>query len=174
MFDRRLKRFFPDNSHVALLSELFARYKSAVRKYKACFATSHLRACLNQWCTSRRFGQRNSSCPFGCGDGKDEVEHCLVCAKFQHLFWGIFHCFDRKVTLFHILMLDHMHASIAVSDGDVLLLYGHVCYHAYNHCRHGATLSKRLLRHILRNISKHSAAMGMRIRRWMRHGVHFQ
>lgn len=66
-----------ESTRVVLLN-----YKLSLWHFKPCIVVAHVRALLNHWCTSRRFGMAQLSCPFGCGSD-DSLAHVLTCDCFQ-------------------------------------------------------------------------------------------
>ena len=89
LFQRRMVRFFPANQHCAHIPSLIVLYKKLFKMFKPNLISSHLRACFNQWATSRRFGNEGV-CPF-CENGEDSIEHSLTCDSWQSTYHSFFH-----------------------------------------------------------------------------------
>jgi hypothetical protein len=69
-FRTRLSRFIASEVTDQDIGRLFGVYRRMGSKLRGCFISSHLSAVLNQFCTTRRFGQVGGLCPY-CLVGPD-------------------------------------------------------------------------------------------------------
>ena len=125
---------------------------------------SHIQLVLNQWCSRRRFGGEPRPCLFDCGHHSDALEHSIVCPCFQRLFHDWHGLHDLSLTLDQILLLSYG------SDGDIprmdhyVLAYVHVCFACFNACRHGDTLTRRMVIHRTKRMITHCSRTGTLLR----------
>ena len=157
----RLSRFFIDDAYHSKVTGLVQNYLILGKRYKLCFLTAHLRLTCNQWCSSRRFGRPAQQCPFCSSDGIDELEHVLVCEHFQQCLMGA-----RRIPLCSIILLDSRD-----NPNEFSFFYSYVAFHAYNMCRHGKRLSRRLLCSIFKRASLHCSRMRWNILNWRASGL---
>ena len=79
---RRMQRFFPGDAECAThVTHITNIYRIISKTHIHTIIIAHMRAVLNQWSTSHRYGQPGA-CVF-CGDHEDKLEHILICLKLH-------------------------------------------------------------------------------------------
>jgi hypothetical protein len=169
--NRRLARFFTKGTYETFTADLIGHYSTLSKYFKASIMTSHLRSCCNQWCTTRRFGQPSLGCPFGCGSPLDDIEHCIVCDRFQDVYHGVFRCRELRLTYFDVFLLRDVDGELPDDLRKYIIIYVHVAYLLYNACRHGKSLSPRAVTHYLKRVSTHCRRARAWICKWRRFSI---
>ena len=106
---------------------------------------THLRTVCNHWCTHSRFGVKDRQCLFGCGHFTDQIAHSCTCPAFWHLFCSIFAFESPPICVNTVLLLQSDWISNDFDRICFVKLGLHTCFLAYNSCRHGVPLSRRLV-----------------------------
>ena len=142
------------------------------KKFKPNFLVGHLRVCLNQWCTTRRFKGSSISCPFGCGTDNDSIEHCLTCDKLQFTIHSFFNR-PNMILTWHDLIFLGAGENLHESSKYYRILYCYVAHRLYNSCKYGGILSNRLLIVIMKQVFLHCRIMRACCRNWRNNGLEF-
>ena len=160
---RRLSRLsLPISDHSA--PHILSVYRIHLLSHKPYIVVAHQGAILNQWCTSRLFGLPDRPCPFGCGHLGDDIPHLLTCSRFQTEFHRALRQHDFHLDLASILLLQCPLSRFITHHISNILLYTHICFKAFNHCRHSSPFNPRLLQHLLSAIAHHCPSSGRLIR----------
>jgi hypothetical protein len=170
--NRRLLRFFAKDSFEMYTADLIGHYVTRSTCFKASIITSHLRSCCNQWCSTRRFGQPSRGCPFGCGSEQDDIEHCIVCDKFQETYHCIFMRTEFRLSYHNVFLLRGVGGELTDDLRKYVAIYVHLVFLSYNSCKHGKTLSRRSITHSLKRVSIHCYKARSLISKWRRFGIY--
>ena len=152
---RRLVRFFPDSDVSTMVPNILSAYSHLKGKIKPNLHMAHVQTVLNQWCSHRRFGLMHKACPFGCEDMNDDIEHCIICPKFQAHFHNRMSQFGLTLNMDAILLFTHNGTILPPFVRHYILIYVTTCFHCYNHCRHSREFNRRLVTFTLKKLAVH-------------------
>ena len=173
LLERRLQRFFVGSDYKCHVQTMLQKRLEFRKRFKPCLQVCHLQLVLNQWCTTRRFGQGAKACPFDCGHETDELEHCAVCPAFQVLFHSYLRNPVELLTLENLTLLHYNDGSACPDMDHYIMIYIHTAFGCFNACRHGAKLSKRLIVNHLKTLITHCPRSGFLVRRLQRSPMQF-
>ena len=140
-FQKRVRRFV--EASLEDINFLFSRYKECGKKFK-CFFTV-----LTGWCTPRTFGQPNHHCPYCDFDLFEDVGHMLTCPSFQNVCLAAVHQRHMFLTTENLVLLKRNGLPLNADAEELCLIYVHLAFMCYNKCRHGESLCRRLLVHLI-------------------------
>jgi len=150
IIQRRLSTFFEGGSFEHRIHQLPLIYKHHLTLLGPKFISCHLRTICNQWCSRRRFGGRTGKCVFQCANGDDDIDHSITCPLFSALAVKKLRLRDELISLEPLLLFSLGSTPLADSDQRKILVYVHLCFNAYNMCRHGKKFSGRLFNFLWR------------------------
>ena len=144
-----------------LIRNVISKYCYSSRKSYA-FTFSHIRTISNQWCTRSRFGAKSSGCQFGCGHETDALKHSCICSVYWDSFFRVARIPVSRISIEKVLIFSSDSTPICKDEFQSILIGLHICFPCFNSCRHGQTLSDRLIQHNLSHfMRKHSRAATM-------------
>ena len=110
---------------------------------------THIRAISNHWCTRSRFGAKNQGCIFICGHETDAIRHTCVCKKYWDAFFRVSRIAPFTIDLKKIMIFSDGSNSVCNYELHSIFIGLHICFLCFNSCRHGHSLSDRLIQHHL-------------------------
>ena len=159
----KAKRILGEAPNDSQINKVIAGYVFASSKSFALTFT-HIRAISNHWCTRSRFGSKFKGCVFSCGNETDNIKHTCVCGNFWSSFFKVADITPFPISLERIVVFSHN--SILINDNEIytILIGLHICFLCFNACRHGKSLSDRLIQHHLSHFMRlhHKASAVLR------------
>ena len=134
----------------------FASLKSAALTF------THIRTISNHWCTRSRFGAKNLGCLFSCGHETDAIKHTCICNSFWQAFFRVARIPPFLITLNRVTLFSDDLCPMDDHEFRSLIIGLHICFLCFNSCRHGQSLSDRLVEHHLSHfMRRHHLASAM-------------
>jgi len=149
LYNKRMSRHFGEDVIIPRVSFILECYKKSSDVIGFAPVLTHLRTVCNHWCTHSRFGNKTRSCLFGCGHPNDQVAHSASCDAFWRIYCGIFNFRSPSFCKHSVLLFQSDWIRDDIDRICFILLGLHTCFLAYNACRHGQPLSRRLVVHKL-------------------------
>ena len=153
---RRLVRFSSPSVHLS--QNVLRHFRYLGKRFKPCILSATVFTVLNGWCTNSRFGGDNHNCPF-CGEtGYAFISHMVVCPQLQNFVLPGLHQSHAFLTAEHIFEMCSGSRDLDQIDVDFIAIYVYIALRVFNSCRHGDSLTQRLVTHLLKRLAFHCQA----------------
>ena len=141
-----MPRFFPDfdsdecKKHVTYI---VSKYSIVSKSHSHTIVLAHLRALLNQWSSTHRYG-KEGVCWF-CGKCQDKLEHILVCPKVHKNIALAMNQRSLRPSIETLLFFKHQGIDVSLPLIRFCMIWLCVAFNCHNACRHGSHFSLRLV-----------------------------
>ena len=151
---KRLRIYFENDECHFLALHIKQIYSASPKHIEPMCIANHFRTVTNHWVSSSRFGFARQACHF-CQildyQSNDRIHHSLSCPIFIQAFISFHGLHYNAFNLRRVLAFHQDSRPLSLYASRLSYYFVHLCFLAFNRCRHGDTFCESLFKHLVKN-----------------------
>ena len=129
-------------------------YSASPKHIEPMCIANHFRTVSNHWVSSSRFGFARQACHFCQAldhQSNDRIHHSLSCPIFIQAFISFHGLHYNAFNLRRVLAFHQDSRPLSLYASRLSYYFVHLCFLAFNRCRHGDIFCDSLFKHLVKN-----------------------